>query len=367
MSYPCPKSFRSHLGRRHGHRQRQLQPGQVCSIDGGCGGGVTPRRVRLRRKAPVCSAAKVPSASETPAASAEKFVLSLSQPWLLRELVKYLGAEGLLRIENLSQSTVRGVVGVEAPSLWRALATAAGVTVNHSECETRGLKTVCRIAEAFSGESWTLDSFEEKERFIRRGQLALALARASLGPGLRVSFRLDAWQSHRLKGFIRDLLERRYSGEEYEFLNSYFLERDEFRADAAVELQVALFLKDSECKGGQVRRLVTIRGVVSLTLSWEKRVVPGRLPERYLGPDGKLRLRAAVSLHADSAALEAVPCYRSSVSYGLRDRLRELCKQDFLLFPVDLGFEERYRGIFMRWESVQDFVSFFRRLFSRGF
>ena len=247
----------------------------------------------------------------------------------------------------------------EAPSLWRALGTAAGVTVNHSECDTRGLKTVCRIAEAFPGESWTLDSFEEKERFIRRGQLALALSRASLGPGLRVSFRLDSWQSGRLKWFIRDLLNS--------YFERYFVERDEFLADAAVEPQVALFLKDSECKGGQVRRLVTIRGVVSLTLSWEKRVVPGRLPERYLGPDGKLRLRAAVSLHADSAALEAVPCYRSSVSYGLRDRLRELCKQDFLLFPVDLGFEERYRGIFMRWESVQDFVSFFRRLFSRGF
>ena len=39
MSYPRLKSFRSHLGRRHGHRQRQLQLGQVCSIDGGCGGG----------------------------------------------------------------------------------------------------------------------------------------------------------------------------------------------------------------------------------------------------------------------------------------------------------------------------------------
>ena len=252
----------------------------------GAGGDVTPRRVRLRRKAPARSAAKVPSASETPAASAEKFVLSLAQPWLLRELVKYLGAGGLLQIESLSQSTVRGVVGVEASSLWRALGTAAGVTVNHSECDTRGLKTVCRIAEAFRGESWTLDSFEEKERFIRRGQLALASLSASSGPGLRVSFRLDAEESHRLKWFIRDLLNS--------YFERYFVERDEFLADAAVELQVALFLKDSECKGGQVRRLVTIRGVVSLTLSWEKRVVPGRLPELYLGPDGKLRLRAAV-------------------------------------------------------------------------
>ena len=259
----------------------------------GAWGDVTPRRVRLRRKAPARSAEKVPSASETPAASAEKFVPSLAQPWLLRELVKYLGAGGLLQIESLSQSTVRRVVGVEAPSLWRALGTAAGVTVNHSECDTRGLKTVCRIAEAFRGESWTLDSLEEKERFIQRGQHALALSRASSGPGLRVSFRLDAWQSHRLKGFIRDLLELYYLGEQYEFLNSFFLDQDEFRADAAVELQ------DAWCgrlvtRWGQVRRHVTMRGVVSLILSREK-----------VFNYWTLRLRAAMSLHVGSAPLWA--------------------------------------------------------------
>ena len=239
----------------------------------GAWGDVTPRRVRLRCKAPARSAEKVPSASETPAASAEKFVPALApldQPWLLRELVKYLGAGGLLRVESLSQSTARRVVRLEGPSLWRALCTAAGVSVKHSEWDTKRLKMVCHIAEAFRGECWTLDSFEEKERFIQRGELAFgAPRRAGSGPGVRVSFRLDAWESHRLKGFIRDLFERRYSGEQYEFLNSFFLDQDELRADAAVELQ------DAWCgrlvtRWGQVRRHVTMRGVVSLLLSWEK-------------------------------------------------------------------------------------------------
>ena len=133
----------------------------------------------------------------------------------------------------------------------------------------QGAQDRCRIAEAFRGESWTLDSFEEKERFIWRGQLALALLSASSGPGLRVSCRLDAEESHRLKWFIRDLLELYYLGEQYKFLNSFFLDQDEFRADAAVELQ------DAWCgrlvtRWGQVRRHVTMRGVVSIILSWEK-------------------------------------------------------------------------------------------------
>ena len=117
----------------------------------------------------------------------------------------------------------------EAPSLWRALGTAANVTVNHSECDTRGLKTVCRIAEAFPGESWTLDSFEEKERFIRRGQLALALSRASLGPGLRVFFRLDSWQSGRLKWFIRDLLNSYFERSLLNGMNFWPMQRLSFR------------------------------------------------------------------------------------------------------------------------------------------
>ena len=104
---------------------------------------------------------------------------------------------------------------------------------------------VCRIAEAFRGECWILDSFEEKERFIQRGQLAFgAPRRAGSGPGVRVSFRLDAGESNRLKLFIGDLDERG------DHAGLFSVERDEFRADAAVEFQVALFLNDAAVEVG---------------------------------------------------------------------------------------------------------------------
>ena len=91
---------------------------------------------------------------------------------------------------------------------------------------------MCRIAEAFRGECWTLDSFEEQERFIQRGQLALAASMASAGSGLRVSFRLDAEESDRLKLFIRDVHDPRSSFRETHFFG-----------DGFIQLQVALSVK----------------------------------------------------------------------------------------------------------------------------
>ena len=179
-----------------------------------------------------------------------------------------------------------------------------------------------------------------------RGQHALALSRASSGPGLRVSFRLDAEESHRLKWFIRDLLELYYLGEQYEFLNSFFLDQDEFRADAAVELQ------DAWCgrlvtRWGQVRRHVTMRGVVSLILSREK-----------VFNYWTLRLRAAMSLHVDSAPLWASlggePFYFES-RWWVQNRVfferlleMELCRQNFCLIPVDFECNGPHRSIDIR-------------------